>query len=168
LSITGASNITVEGGTYSDSGGDGVMVAGGGRWVKNGTVYDRTNFSTGVTLRAMTVSRAWRNGLSVISAKDLLVEDCTFQDTAGTNPQFGIDLEPDVLPYVMLSASTLPPSDKAVAGCASLCPPLDVLPYVAWSLSFLVGLQCIVTWSLRSLVGLQCIVTWSLRSLVGR
>lgn len=45
------------------------------------------------------VTQAWRNGLSVISVKKLLVEDCSFKDTSGTDPQFGIDLEPDVTPY---------------------------------------------------------------------
>jgi hypothetical protein len=63
VSIRGSSRISLDGGTLSDSGGDGVMVAGG---------YG-TNFSTGVTLRGLTVTRAWRNGLSVISAKHLLV-----------------------------------------------------------------------------------------------
>ena len=89
LSIRAASDVTVEGATLSDSGGDGVMIAGG----------HGANFSTRVTLRNLTVQRAWRNGLSVISVKGLLVEDCTFEDTHGTNPQFGIDLEPDPTPF---------------------------------------------------------------------
>lgn len=89
LSIRSATDVTVEGGTLSDAGGDGIMIAGG---------HD-ANFSTRVTLRGLTVARAWRNGLSVISVKGLLVEDCTFRDTSGTNPMFGIDLEPDPTPF---------------------------------------------------------------------
>ena len=93
LSIRGSSNVRVDGGTggeLSDSGGDGIMIAGASH---------ATNFSTNVTLRGLRVVRAWRNGLSVISAKNLLVEDCDFDETSGTNPQFGIDLEPDANPF---------------------------------------------------------------------
>jgi hypothetical protein len=89
VSIRAAHGVTIEGGTLSDSGGDGIMIAGG-----NGA-----NFSTNVTLRNLTIQRAWRNGLSVISVKGLLVEDCTITDTQGTNPMFGIDLEPDPTPF---------------------------------------------------------------------
>jgi hypothetical protein len=92
LSIRSATDVTVAGGTLSDSGGDGIMIAGGDG------VSD-ANFSARVTLRSLTVRRAWRNGLSVISVKGLLVEDCVFEDTSGTNPQFGIDLEPDPTPF---------------------------------------------------------------------
>jgi hypothetical protein len=92
LSIRSATDFTMEGGTLSDSGGDGIMVAGGDG------VHD-ANFSTNVTLRHLRIVRAWRNGLSVISVKGLLVEDCSFEETSGTNPQFGIDLEPDPTPF---------------------------------------------------------------------
>ena len=36
-----------------------------------------------------------RQGLSVISAENLLVENCVFSNTDGTPPEAGIDLEPD-------------------------------------------------------------------------
>lgn len=36
-----------------------------------------------------------RQGISVISAKKLLIEDCTFQKTDGTAPRAGIDFEPN-------------------------------------------------------------------------
>ena len=54
-----------------------------------------SNFSRNVLLRQVTTDSAWRNGLSVISAINLTVVDSIFKNTNGTNPQCGIDLEPD-------------------------------------------------------------------------
>lgn len=79
LSILGASDVTVVGGTYLESGGDGIYVDGGGH----------TNHSLNVLLSAVTVDSAWRNGLSVISAVNLTVKDSVFKNTNGTNPQCG-------------------------------------------------------------------------------
>ena len=73
LSIRGSYNFTWDGGSLTDAGGDGVEVSGG---------YQR-NFSAAVTLRNLNVKRAWRNGLSVISVKGLLVEDSSFAETSG-------------------------------------------------------------------------------------
>ena len=80
LSILGASDVTVIGGTYLEAGGDGIYVDRGGL----------SNYSHNVLLRGVTTDRAWRNGLSVISAINLTVEDAIFKRTNGTNPQCGI------------------------------------------------------------------------------
>lgn len=85
LSINGASDVTVIGGTFLEAGGDGIYVDSGGV----------SNFSRNVLLRQVTTDSAWRNGLSVISAINLTVVDSIFKNTNGTNPQCGIDLEPD-------------------------------------------------------------------------
>lgn len=85
LSINGASDVAVVGGTYLESGGDGIYVDGGGL----------ANHSRNVVLDGVTTDGAWRNGLSVISAINLTVVDSVFKNTNGTNPQCGIDLEPD-------------------------------------------------------------------------
>ena len=79
LSINGASDVTVIGGTYLEAGGDGIYVDGGGL----------SNHSRNILLSRVTADGAWRNGLSVISAINLTVADSTFQNTAGTNPQCG-------------------------------------------------------------------------------
>ena len=92
LSIVASRNVTVVGGTLSDAGGDGIEVSGG-------FSPTEANFSASVTLRDLSIARAWRNGLSVISVKGLLVQDVTIRDTAGTNPMFGIDVEPDATPF---------------------------------------------------------------------
>ena len=85
LQIRGASDVAIYGGTYAHSGGDGIYVADGGL----------ANFSRNILIAGATTSHAWRNGLSVISAVNLTVAGCSFLDTNGTNPQCGIDLEPD-------------------------------------------------------------------------
>ena len=78
LSINGASDVTVIGGTFLEAGGDGIYVDGGGL----------SNYSRNILLSRVTADGAWRNGLSVISAINLTVADSTFQNTAGTNPQW--------------------------------------------------------------------------------
>ena len=85
LSINGASDVAIIGGTYLESGGDGIYVDGGGL----------SNHSLNVMLDGVTTDAAWRNGLSVISAINLTVVDSVLKNTNGTNPQCGIDLEPD-------------------------------------------------------------------------
>lgn len=37
-----------------------------------------------------------RQGMSVVNARDLVVEDSIFSRTAGTDPQAGVDIEPSL------------------------------------------------------------------------
>ena len=80
LAIRDSRNIKVVGMTFEESGGDGVVISG---------------TSEGVELLNCTMSRNFRQGVSVISCRDFLAEGCTFKETRGTNPESGIDLEPD-------------------------------------------------------------------------
>ena len=89
LSIRGASGVSVIGGTWIDAGGDGMYIA-------DGHSKEGSNASFDVLLEGVRVAGAWRNGLSVISAVRLRVKDSSFTDTNGTNPQCGVDLEPDL------------------------------------------------------------------------
>jgi hypothetical protein len=82
LLIAGASDVAIIGGTYLESGGDGILIGGGGG----------VSHSHNVLLSGVTTDRAWRNGLSVISVINLTVHNSTFKNTNGTNPQCGIDL----------------------------------------------------------------------------
>lgn len=49
-----------------------------------------------VEIHRVTTVNAYRNGLSIISAKNLLVSNCSFLNTSGTPPMAGIDIEPDI------------------------------------------------------------------------
>jgi hypothetical protein len=85
LAIRGCVNVKVEGLTLRDSGGDGIYVAGGGR----------LNHSKNIHLKEVVCENNYRQGISVISVDGLLVEDSQFNNTWGTPPSSGVDLEPD-------------------------------------------------------------------------
>lgn len=78
-------NVKVFGITVSDSGGDGIIIGGGGK----------KHFSEDIYLKDLKCIRNFRQGLSVISVKNLVVENCLFAETAGTPPSAGVDLEPE-------------------------------------------------------------------------
>lgn len=46
-----------------------------------------------------------RQGLSIIGAKDMLVERCNFSNTNGTAPSAGIDIEPDGVHYDIINVT---------------------------------------------------------------
>lgn len=79
VSIVRAANVTVSGLSLESSGGDGVYVAGG----------------ENVRLIGLVMRDNYRQGLSVISARRLLVKDCIFESTEGTPPACGVDFEPN-------------------------------------------------------------------------
>ena len=82
-------NVTVSGITINNTGGDGIETGGLERG--NATGMRTKN----VVLRNMTLSNNLRQGMSVISAEGLLVEDCVFSGTFGADPMAGVDIEPD-------------------------------------------------------------------------
>lgn len=93
VTIMGSKHITVANITISDTGGDGVYV---GAMKLGGDRFD-TGCSD-VLLHGVVTDRAYRNGLSLISGTNVLVEDCQFLRTSGTAPQAGIDIEPNGCP----------------------------------------------------------------------
>lgn len=85
VSLRGVNHVLIEGLRVENTGGDGFYVDGS----KNHL------WSQNVTIRDCISDNNHRQGISVISAVNLLVENCTFSNTSGTAPQSGIDLEPD-------------------------------------------------------------------------
>lgn len=86
LSIRGSKNVNVFGLTLKDSGGDGIYVNGS----------KELTYSENVHLRDIVCENHYRQGISVISAENLIVENCTFSNTWGTPPCSGLDIEPDL------------------------------------------------------------------------
>ena len=86
LAIVGSSDVTVEGLTLLESGGDGVYLGAG--WKGR-----RTNCN--IVLRDLLCERHYRQGISVITARGLLIERCVTRNTYGTAPAAGIDFEPN-------------------------------------------------------------------------
>lgn len=85
LSLVGCTNVKVFGLTLKDSGGDGIYV---------GTTKSQ-NYCRDIHIKGVTCEGNYRQGISVISAMNLLIEDCRLVNTAGTPPAAGIDLEPN-------------------------------------------------------------------------
>ena len=85
LAIRGSSHVTVAGLTLRQSGGDGIYLG----------VTGSRNVNEDVVIREVVCEENHRQGMSVISARNLLVENSMFNHTAGTAPQAGIDLEPN-------------------------------------------------------------------------
>ena len=79
VSILSAENVTVKDLTLLSSGGDGVYPNG----PKN------------VTLENLKVYDHNRQGISPISVNGMVVRRCEFNDTAGSPPQCGVDMEPN-------------------------------------------------------------------------
>eukprot|EP01050_Picozoa_sp_SAG11_P009078 SAG11_NODE_833_length_6943_cov_4.544126_1_plen_91_part_10 len=63
----------------TESGGDGIFIFG----------------ARDVIIRDCIVDRHYRQGMSIISGFNVLVQNCTFADTNGTEPAAGIDIEAD-------------------------------------------------------------------------
>lgn len=119
--------VTLRGLTVIESGGDGIMILGGSLDRAEpipslnthivDCVFDR-NCAT-VPRYALTIARfltlacrvvGWathvdRQGMSVISAINLTVENTIFSNTAGTAPAAGVDLEPDFPHEAMINVT---------------------------------------------------------------
>ena len=85
LKVRTSENITIEGLRFTESGGDGIYL---GELI-------RKNPNRNVVIRDVTCDRNHRQGISVITADGLLIEDCVFRDTKGAPPESGIDFEPN-------------------------------------------------------------------------
>lgn len=85
LSFRSCSQVRVTGLTLADSGGDGIYLGVARRGVP----------CSDVVIKGVNCINNYRQGISVISARDLLIEDCVLKDTGGTAPMAGIDFEPN-------------------------------------------------------------------------
>jgi hypothetical protein len=92
IAIVDCDNIEMNNITAADSGGDGIFVAAFG---------PAKFYCENVILRNMVCDNNRRQGISVITVKNLLVEHCIFKNTNGTLPEAGVDFEPDQ-PYERL------------------------------------------------------------------
>ena len=85
LSLTGCSNVIIEGLRCESSGGDGIYIGATGE----------QNYCKDVTIKDVVCDDNHRQGISVISAINLTIENCSLLNTSGTAPQAGIDFEPN-------------------------------------------------------------------------
>ena len=83
--IQGSSGVTIERLTAYGSGGDGFYIGAG---------YKHA-FSENIELRQCLADHNRRNGLSIVSGKNVTIDGGEFRETGGTLPESGIDVEPN-------------------------------------------------------------------------
>ena len=86
LSMQGAADILVENMSFVESGGDGICL---------GALKGGQNHCRNVVIRRCVCDRNTRQGISVCSAMNVLIEDCVLKNTDGRLPKSGIDFEPN-------------------------------------------------------------------------
>ncbi len=79
-------NVKLIGLTIQSSGGDGVYI---------GERRTPTNYCKDIVIKDCVIDDNHRQGISVISVVNLLIENCVIKNTAGTAPEAGIDFEPN-------------------------------------------------------------------------
>ena len=85
LSILSCSNFNVYGLTLAESGGDGIYLGKSGDGLTNKNIH----------IKDVHCDKNYRQGISVITAENLLIEDTVMSNTVGTPPESGIDFEPN-------------------------------------------------------------------------
>ncbi|MDH7600749.1 MAG: right-handed parallel beta-helix repeat-containing protein [Armatimonadota bacterium] len=85
LALRSCRNVKVYGLTLVESGGDGIYLGVATKGVPN----------RDIVIRDVVCDRNYRQGISVISAERLLIENVYMTNTSGTAPQSGIDFEPN-------------------------------------------------------------------------
>jgi hypothetical protein len=83
--ISGSTNVEIAGLTCADAGGDGFYISGS----------EKKSFSENVTITGVKAEGSKREGLTVISARNLVVRKSFFNHANGVIPQAGIDIEPE-------------------------------------------------------------------------
>jgi len=83
--IDRCSDITVRGLTIRDSGGAGIMISGDGK----------TAYSQNITIENVRSLNNRRDGITIVSAKNVWVRNSEFSGSSGTRPESGVVLEAD-------------------------------------------------------------------------
>jgi hypothetical protein len=85
LNFRSCSGVRVSGLILADSGGDGIYLG----------VAQRGVPCSDVVIKDIVCDNNYRQGISVISARNLRIENCVLRNTSGTAPMAGIDFEPN-------------------------------------------------------------------------
>lgn len=88
ITILGSNNIKIYGVKLTSSGGDGIYI---GRGTGNNGLPNCDQ----IHIKDVVCDNNYRQGVSVVSVSNLLIENSTFKGTDGTPPQAGIDFEPN-------------------------------------------------------------------------
>lgn len=104
INIAGCTNVHISDVEVSQCWGDGIYLGLYDGWDQNG---NRTKyFSSGITITNCNLHHNRRNNLSITDAGDITIRNCHFNYAGsyngqpGHDPQFGIDIEPNIAGYV--------------------------------------------------------------------
>jgi len=100
ISIHGSQNIKIYGLRLANSGGDGIYI---GRGIGKDSLPNSDN----IHIKDVIFDNNYRQGISIISASNLLIENCVLQHTSGTPPQAGIDFEPNLPDDVLIKCKVI-------------------------------------------------------------
>lgn len=94
ISIQGCTNVTIENVDISQCWGDGIYLGLYEGWDENGK--DKLYYSSGITITKCNLHHNRRNNLSITDADNVTIDHCQFSFAKGTDPQYGIDIEPNL------------------------------------------------------------------------
>jgi hypothetical protein len=95
IQICGGKRVVIAGLCAEKSGGDGVYLGRGSRQKTNSDIH----------LKDLLLREHYRQGISVITAENLLIENVEMAATSGTMPSAGIDFEPNMPDEDILACS---------------------------------------------------------------
>lgn len=88
IAITSSTDVVINGpGLIEDTGGDGIYI---------GADNSDTASSSRVGISNIRILNAYRNAISIVNVSDIDVGSVSLEDTNGTDPQSGIDIEPNL------------------------------------------------------------------------
>lgn len=105
IRVTNAKNVRVAGLTIKECWGDCIYI---------------NKMSRNVTIEDCSLDNGRRQGISIVCADGVIVKKCKITNVSGTNPQYGIDIEPnsrDYVDHVKIENVTI---DKCVGGITTL------------------------------------------------
>lgn len=96
IGLYGCKDVLIDNITVIGSGGDGLYI-GSGAWTppQVDPVPDMPAYGENITVRRFTAIDNRRQGISLITGKNIIIEDSELRNTHGTPPQAGIDIEPN-------------------------------------------------------------------------
>lgn len=86
LALFGVHNFSVYGGTFANSGGDGIYIGAFDTW--------RRQPCEDVIIKNAACDNNLRQGISITCAKRVMLDRCSLTETKGASPQAGLDIEP--------------------------------------------------------------------------
>lgn len=80
IQVSNSSNVSISGLTIKDCWGDCIYIG---------------DESTKVTISKCNLDHGRRQGISITSANDVVIKECTIKNVGGTSPEYAIDIEPN-------------------------------------------------------------------------